>query len=216
MSEPQWDILTAMLDEPLDPARVKQRKQGGKPISYLEGYDAIKAANQIFGYGGWSYRVNDVTFVRMHDVGFYQAIVTVRVGDVERTDVGCCDVAVSRDKGIDAASADAFQTALKGAATDGLKRALRTFGSQFGNDLYDTDDPNRADHEQHPQGARQAQPPAHAQVHAQADQPCPTCGGGMTLRSGTTRDGRPYTAWFCDAKCGQKPLWLNERTDRAS
>jgi hypothetical protein len=33
----------------------------------------------------------------------------------------------------------------------------------------------------------------------------------MVLRSGTTRDGRPYSAWFCSAKCGQKPIWLADR-----
>ena len=33
-------------------------------------------------------------------------------------------------------SADGHETAYKGAVTDGLKRALRTFGDQFGNSLY--------------------------------------------------------------------------------
>lgn len=218
------------LQAPLDPSRVKQRRQGGRPISYLEGYDVIEAANAIFGYDGWSYAVQDVQFVRMHDVGFYQAIVKVKVGDVERTDVGCCDVAVGRDRGIDSASADAFGTALKGAVTDGLKRALRTFGNQFGNSLYDSDDPAHAaaaeglhalegngfpSEGRAPSSAGRV-PAAAGGSLSQSDggQACPTCGGSMTLRSGTTRDGRPYTAWFCDAKCGQKPLWLNDRSDR--
>lgn len=230
-SPEQIDRLRA----PLDASRVKQRRQGGRPISYLEGYDVIEAANEIFGFDGWCYAVQDVQFVRMHDVGFYQAIVRVRVGDVERTDVGCCDVAVSRDKGIDSASADAFGTAVKGAVTDGLKRALRTFGNQFGNSLYDSDDPAHAAAADGPQMLEGGRPTTAgrgaAATHRSAEgsqrdtedthqggsppeQPCPTCGGAMTLRSGTTRDGRPYTAWFCDAKCGQKPLWLNDRNDR--
>ena len=232
------------LQAPIDPSRVKQRRQAGRPISYLEGYDVIDAANAVFGFDGWSYAVQDVQFVRMNDVGFYQAIVKVRVGDVERTDVGCCDIAVGRDRGIDSASADAYGTALKGAVTDGLKRSLRTFGNQFGNSLYDSDDPAHAAH-QHPEETQRAGYPRHSaegphvldggsstQAGLQPSTlgrgegmnqgdgsgpspdgraPCPTCGGSMTLRSGTTRDGRPYTAWFCDAKCGQKPLWLNER-----
>lgn len=213
----------------VDPSRVKQRRQGGRPISYLEGYDVIEAANEIFGFDGWSYAVQDVQFVRMHDVGFYQAIVKVRVMDVERTDVGCCDVAVARDRGIDSASADAFGTALKGAVTDGLKRALRTFGNQFGNSLYDSDDPAHAAAAEAPQvleggrpasagrgtpGGQREPDDGRAERGNSPEQPCPTCWGAMSLRSGTTRDGRPYTAWFCDAKCGQKPLWLNERNDR--
>jgi hypothetical protein len=40
---------------------------------------------------------------------------------------------------------------------------------------------------------------------------CPSCDQPMVLRSGTTRDGRPYSAWFCAARCGQKPIWLSER-----
>ena len=40
-------------------------------------------------------------------------------------------------------TADAHETAIKAAVTDGMKRALRTFGQAFGNSLYDRADPGR-------------------------------------------------------------------------
>ncbi len=224
------------LKQPLSGERVKQRRQSGRLVSYLEGYDVIDSANELFGFDGWSYSVLDVQYVRMGDIGFYQATIKVQVGSVERTDVGFCDVAFQRDRGLDSAIADAFGTAMKGAVTDGLKRALRTFGNQFGNSLYDKDDPAHAaaSDASHQQGAstpfRPGQPGGVAsatanQQHADEQrgpvheptmfdgeaQACPGCGSLMSLRSGTTRDGRPYTAWFCSQKCGQKPLWINER-----
>jgi hypothetical protein len=50
-----------------------------------------------------------------------------------------------------------------------------------------------------------------ALTEAGEERACPSCDQPMVLRSGTTRDGRPYSAWFCSAKCGQKPIWLSER-----
>lgn len=208
----------ASLEQPLDQERVKYRRQAGRHISYLEGYDVIDRANAIFGFEGWSYAVLDTAFVRMGEVGFYQATVRVWVGGAERTDVGVGDVAFPRDRGLDGATADAYGTALKGAVTDGLKRALRTFGNQFGNSLYDKDDPSNAvvvDTHDLPSVDKRSQhgvvPPTRLVPPTDDSPACAGCGGTMALRSGTTRDGRPYTAWFCDAKCGQKPVWVNDR-----
>lgn len=207
---------TAMeqLDKPLEADRVKQRRQGGRMISYLEGYDVIDRANAIFGFDGWSYRLIESSFVRMGDAGFYQATVEVETLGVTRRDVGVGDVTVPRDRTLDEASADAFGTALKGAVTDGLKRCLRTFGSQFGNSLYDKDDPAHAGEAAAAADATAgSRAPAKTapKVPAGESRECPNCGSSMTLRSGTTKDGRPYTAWFCNSKCGSKPVWVNER-----
>jgi DNA recombination protein Rad52 len=206
------------LGQPLEQERVKYRRQAGRQISYLEGYDVIDRANAIFGFDGWSYAVLDTAFVRMGEVAFYQATVRVWIGNAERTDVGVGDVAFPRDRGLDGANADAYGTALKGAVTDGLKRALRTFGGQFGNSLYDKDDPsNTLAMESHDtfnadkRGTNGVSGSARLVQETDDSPACAGCGGTMALRSGTTRDGRPYTAWFCDAKCGQKPVWVNDR-----
>ena len=41
------------LSGPLDRAMVKQRKQAGRKLSYIEGWHAIGEANRIFGYDAW-------------------------------------------------------------------------------------------------------------------------------------------------------------------
>ena len=140
-----WDGLppavTNALEQPLDPALVSRRKgRGNRHFTYVEGRTAIDQANEIFGYGGWGHEVvGDVTLREIENVDLktgemkrirsYAAKVRVTVtGAPSRTDVGFHTVAEE--------SAEGHETAYKGAATDALKRALRTFGDQFGNALY--------------------------------------------------------------------------------
>ena len=62
-------------------------------------------------------------------VSVYSAPVRVTVaGALPRTDTGFHDV---KDE-----TADGHDTAMKGAVTDGMKRAFRSFGVQFGNGFY--------------------------------------------------------------------------------
>jgi len=133
--------VTAELEKELDPALVSHREGSGRrQVPYLEGYVAIDQANQIFGYGSWGYEL--VGPVQLHELEVwnkkdnrtetklaYSATVRVTVDKVpSRTDVGFCTV---RSKTV-----DGHETAIKGAVTDGMKRALRAFGARFGNDLY--------------------------------------------------------------------------------
>lgn len=129
------------LGKPLDPSRVRQRDAGrGRQVPYIEGHDAITTANDVFGFDGWSYRVEDVNvLVTGQGRLLYRAVVTVEAIGVKRTDLGSAIVEVRRDTGED--SPDGHDMAIKGAVTDGLKRALRTFGAQFGNELYDKTPP---------------------------------------------------------------------------
>ena len=140
-----WDGLSPAvsqaLGQPLDPELVSQRKgRGGKFFDYLEGHLVIAQANRIFGYGGWGYElVGDVTLRRIETVNpqtgevkveqGYSAPVQVSVaGALPRTDIGVHPVAEE--------TFDGHDTAIKGAVTDGLKRAFRSFGVQFGNAFY--------------------------------------------------------------------------------
>ena len=140
-----WDGLppavTQALGQPLDPALVSQRKgRGGRTFDYLEGHVVIDQANNIFGYGGWGVElVGDVTLRRIESVDArtgevsvslaYSAPVRVTVaGALPRIDIGFHPVAEETQDGHD--------TALKAAVTDGMKRAFRSFGCQFGNALY--------------------------------------------------------------------------------
>ena len=140
-----WDGLspavTQALGQPLDPAIVSRRQgRGGKYYDYLEGHAVIDQANRIFGFGGWGYElVENVTLRQIETVDpqtgevkvaqGYSAPVRVTVaGALPRTDIGVHPVAEDNFDGHD--------TAMKGAVTDGLKRAFRSFGVQFGNGFY--------------------------------------------------------------------------------
>jgi DNA recombination protein Rad52 len=110
------------LAKPLDRKYVKQRPgPGGKQLSYIEGYTAIRIANEVFGYDGWSYEVQSIREVEKGVI----AHIRLRVGATVREDVGFGD--------------GNAELAYKEAITDALKRALRTFGDRFGLDLYDKD-----------------------------------------------------------------------------
>ena len=148
-----WDGLspavTSALAQPLDPSLVSQRRgRAGRTFSYIEGHVAISEANRVFGYGGWGYELlADVTLREIENldpktgevklIRAYSAPVRVTVpGAPPRTDVGFH--AVTEE------TPDGHETAVKGAVTDGLKRALRSFGDRFGNGLYGDESPVNA------------------------------------------------------------------------
>ena len=132
--------VAQQLDAPLDPSLVAQRKgRAGHTFPYLPGRVAIAQANRLLGYGGWGYDlVGEVTSRELttrdaqtgavEHTTAYTATVRLHVPGVPpRTDVGFRVVAEE--------SAQGHETAYKAAVTDALKRALRTLGAQFGNDL---------------------------------------------------------------------------------
>lgn len=140
----------AHLAQPLDPRLVARRQAGrGQTVAYLEGHQAINQANRIFGHGRWGAQVVGPVGYRelarvdrrtgeTQTVGMYWATVRVcSAGCVPRSDVGC---AFTADE-----SPEAHDTAIKGAVTDAMKRALRQLGDQFGNALYDRNGPSRAE-----------------------------------------------------------------------
>lgn len=148
-----WDGLPPSvvreLEGSLDPSLVSQRRgRAGKSYDYLKGHVAIAEANRIFGYGGWGYEVaGDVGLTEIETVDSetgeiktvraYSAPVRVTVpGAPPRTDVGFHSVVDD--------SAEGHETACKGAVTDGMKRALRSFGDRFGNGLYGPSQPAAA------------------------------------------------------------------------
>jgi hypothetical protein len=135
------DEQKAMLVSALDESRVKQVPKGGRTADYLETYDIIDAANRIFGYDGWSFELIDVSPIHAATKDgegrgvLFMAKGRLTIGPTVRVDVGTNDVSYQRDSG--EASPDAFETAIKGATSDCLKRCFRTWGAQFGNALYD-------------------------------------------------------------------------------
>jgi DNA repair and recombination protein RAD52 len=136
------DKQLQLLNQELDPNRIKSRSKGNVNLSYLEGFDIIDTANRVFGYGNWSYSIKSLTQVSQETnsnqnvVVCYKAIVTLTINDLQhntqviREDVGF-------GTGIAKSLADANESAAKESVTDSLKRSLRSFGNQFGNSLYD-------------------------------------------------------------------------------
>lgn len=134
------DEQKKLLQKPLSPDRIKQRQQSGMNLSYLEGWDAIGIANQIFGFDGWSSDVVDLTHIATDEyqgrnkTGWqtaYRATVKVSIDGQVHSDCGF-------GNGISYANAiESHEMAEKEAVTDALKRALRHWGDQFGLCLYD-------------------------------------------------------------------------------
>jgi len=149
------------LSQPLDMQRVKRRQSSGADsVPYLEGFDVIQTANEIFGYQ-WSFELVSEPRVMFWD----QALTTWDRQKRERVPVldkqtgqqrthragivyltGKVSVELDgkiythADVGRLAFTGDApeaLDTALSGAATDCLKRCFRQLGDQFGLSLYD-------------------------------------------------------------------------------
>jgi DNA recombination protein Rad52 len=129
-----------LLAQPLDLALVRERaREDGSVFAYLEGQAIIDQANRIFGYGGWgaevigepryqAAEVVDTSTGEMLALGMYTVCVRVTVsGCPARSDVGCGFVTERTLEG--------QANAAKAAITDGIKRAFRQFGQQFGNSL---------------------------------------------------------------------------------
>jgi DNA repair and recombination protein RAD52 len=126
----------------LDSSRIKSRSKGNVNLSYLEGFDIIDTANLIFGYGNWNYaiskleQVSQETNQNQNVVVCYKAVIEITVHDMQHTkQISREDVGFGT--GISKTLADAHENGAKEAVTDALKRAMRSFGNQFGNSLYD-------------------------------------------------------------------------------
>lgn len=133
------------LSEPLHRAHVKQRKQGGASVSYIEGWHAINEANQILGFDAWSRETLSLRCVSERERGIGRDQKQgwgVTYSCTVRITVSCGDSIITRDgsgagHGIDVDLGQAHESALKEAETDAMKRALMTFGNPFGLALYD-------------------------------------------------------------------------------
>lgn len=135
------DSQIAELSAPLSREHVKSREQGGRKLSYIEGWVVIKEANRIFGFDGWARETIEFRCVseREREIGqskapgwgvTYIAKVRITVGDIIRE--GC-----GTGHGIDRDLGQAHESALKEAETDAMKRSFMTFGNPFGLALYD-------------------------------------------------------------------------------
>ncbi|KAF2117869.1 Rad52/22 family double-strand break repair protein-domain-containing protein [Lophiotrema nucula] len=132
--------LQSRLNKQLGPEYISSRQgQGGGKVAYLEGNKAIALANEVFGFNGWSSSLGQIQidYVDEHPQNGRISLglsinVKIKLKDgTYHEDIGYGTAENQKTKGA------AFEKAKKEAATDGLKRSLRTFGNVLGNCLYD-------------------------------------------------------------------------------
>jgi DNA repair and recombination protein RAD52 len=166
-----WSELERLCAEPLDRANVKERRQAGSVLSYVDGYYVKRRLSEVFGVAGWSSSVT----VLAQEGPAYEA--KSRSGNVTQRVAYRCEVALTvrgrtggvggdpvrvlevtkTDVGTGLGSAadlnEAREKAMKEAATDALKRAAALLGDSFGLALYDKAQANVEDARQRQQRA---------------------------------------------------------------
>jgi len=133
------------LEKPLDRSKVATRSKGGQALSYVEGWHVIAEANRIFGFDGWTRELIDLienTEPTKNANG--NCIVSFRA-KVRITADGTVREGTGFGSGIARDIHDAYESAVKEAETDAMKRAFMTFGNPFGLALYDKTQANVAD-----------------------------------------------------------------------
>ncbi|XP_072027496.1 uncharacterized protein [Amphiura filiformis] len=135
-SREEHQAIQAALRQRLGPEFISQRSgAGGQKLAYIEGWRLISLANETFGFNGWAHSVThqNIDFVDQIGAKFYvgvSAFVKVQLKDgVYHEDVGYGVSEGMRSKAL------ALEKARKEAVTDGLKRALKSFGNGLGNCL---------------------------------------------------------------------------------
>jgi DNA repair and recombination protein RAD52 len=149
------------LNQPLEPHRIRHRQAPGEgTVPYLEGYDVLQTANEIFNYR-WSFDLLSEPQVMVWDqtlttwdrqtrqrvplrdpetgkprtqhagMVYLTGKITVELDGKAYTHADVGRLSFTGD------TPEALDTALSGAATDCLKRCFRQLGNQFGLSLYD-------------------------------------------------------------------------------
>ena len=138
-----YENIKEILRQKFPEESLKTLSRGGRSFTYIEGWQVIQSANNIFGEDGWSSEVLDSYHFEHLDDIICQARVKVTAMGVSKVDLGV-SIAQGRRDGTGVAS-ETLDMAMKGAVTDALKRAFRQYGDAFGNFLYEKDTPEVLD-----------------------------------------------------------------------
>lgn len=132
------DSQVRALNRRVPEQHLKARINGGRRLTYLEGWYALIQANRIFGPDGWDRETLETRCILTREsrgvpVAVYSARVRIAVHAGGR-------VVIRDGHGTGEAHggtlAEVHDRALKAAETDATKRALATFGKAFGLALY--------------------------------------------------------------------------------
>ncbi|KAL9641148.1 MAG: hypothetical protein Q9204_000246 [Flavoplaca sp. TL-2023a] len=134
--------LSSRLEKQLGPEYISTRPgASGQRVPYLAADKAINLANEVFGFNGWSSCIKEIQLDFIEEsqstgkvsLGLSVIVrVTLRDGTYHE-DIGYGHIENCKGK------AAAFEKAKKEGTTDGMKRALRSFGNILGNCVYDKD-----------------------------------------------------------------------------
>ena len=195
----EQDIIDK-LEEPLL-TRLWSRHDGMRR-STSKGYVVIEQANRLFGLGNWGYRVIEEN---ENSVGCKATVEFWLFGELVSRDRGFVDFPFASGK-FGVMTGAIYDTAYKGAVTDGMKRCMRIMGPQFGNSLYEKDStpPKQpASQPPHPMasGPPPPQQPPDDPYTGKSDEPArqggSVCACGGTI--GQKSDGTYFEAcWKCN------------------
>ncbi|KEY70314.1 hypothetical protein S7711_07010 [Stachybotrys chartarum IBT 7711] len=134
--------IASKLDKQLGPEFISSRAgPGGSRVHYLTAEKCIALANDVFGFNGWSSSIQNIQ-VDFADENPQSSRVSIGLSVIVRVtlrngtyheDIGYGSIENAKNKAM------AFEKAKKEGTTDGLKRALRSFGNILGNCIYDQD-----------------------------------------------------------------------------
>ncbi|KAG6013413.1 hypothetical protein E4U54_006771 [Claviceps lovelessii] len=134
--------IAAKLDKQLGPEYISSRSgPGGSRVHYLTAEKVIGLANEVFGFNGWSSSIQNIQVdfadenpqTQRVSIGLSVIVrITLRDGTYHE-DIGYGSIENAKGKAM------AFEKAKKEGTTDGMKRALRSFGNILGNCIYDAD-----------------------------------------------------------------------------
>ena len=125
----------------LNTRHIRTRTANGRELSYIEGWYAISEANRIFGFDAWSRETVESRCIQARENrGSFLAVYVAKVRITVHAD-GAIIIREGHGSGEARANSpgEVHDTALKAAETDATKRALATFGKQFGLELYRKD-----------------------------------------------------------------------------
>lgn len=124
--------------KPLNPTRVAKRQQAGRSLSYLEAWDVKAHLIRIFGFGGWTWKVNtaDLAFEDKNEKGQWNVGYKV-IGSLIIESLHCTYTEAAVGSSSLPQRGEAHDMAVKTAESDALKRAAINLGTQFGLSLYD-------------------------------------------------------------------------------
>uniref|UniRef100_A0A2K5S6B1 DNA repair protein RAD52 homolog n=1 Tax=Cebus imitator TaxID=2715852 RepID=A0A2K5S6B1_CEBIM len=134
----EYQAIQKALRQRLGPEYISSRMAGGgQKVCYIEGHRVINLANEMFGYNGWAHSIT-----QQNATGWYIPGLNFS-GELW---CACCfldgsyheDVGYGVSEGLKS-KALSLEKARKEAVTDGLKRALRSFGNALGNCILDKD-----------------------------------------------------------------------------